>query len=61
VKALRRRLKLSQDEFAVRFGFTAARIRVWEQGRSRPDGAIRAYLKVIEYNPAVVQKALEAA
>ena len=61
VKAMRRRLKLSQGEFAARFGFTAARIRDWEQGRSKPDGAVRAYLKVIERNPAAVTKALEAA
>jgi DNA-binding transcriptional regulator YiaG len=61
VKAMRQRLNLSQDEFAARFGFTAARIRDWEQGRSKPDGAVRAYLKVIERNPAAVKKALEAA
>ena len=42
VRALRRKLRLSQDQFARRFGFTAARIRDWEQGRSRPDGAGRA-------------------
>ena len=61
VKAMRRRLKLSQDQFALRFGFTAARVRDWEQGRSKPDGAVRAYLKVIDKNPAAVKKALELA
>ncbi len=61
VKAMRHKLKLSQDEFAARFGFTAARIRDWEQGRSKPDGAVRAYLKVIEKNPVAVAKALIAA
>lgn len=61
VKAMRERLDLSQGEFAARFGFTAARIRDWEQGRSRPDGAVRAYLKVIDRIPAAVKKALEAA
>ena len=58
VKALRRKFKLSQDEFAARFGFTAARIRDWEQGRSKPDGALRAYLMVIEHQPKAVETAL---
>lgn len=60
VKRMRRRLKLSQSEFARRFGFTPARIRDWEQGRSRPDGAVRAYLLVIERNPHAVERALKA-
>ncbi len=61
VKSMRSRLKLSQDDFAACFGFTAARIRDWEQGRSKPDGAVRAYLKVIDHDPKAVQKALKAA
>ncbi len=61
VRAIRRKLKLTQEEFAQRFGFTAARVRDWEQGRSKPDGALRAYLMVIERNPKAVEKALEAA
>jgi putative transcriptional regulator len=60
VKRMRRRLRLSQSEFAKRFGFTPARIRDWEQGRSRPDGAVRAYLMVIERDPRAVQRALKA-
>jgi len=61
VKALRRKLRLSQDEFARRYGFTPARIRDWEQGRSKPDGAVRAYLLVIEREPDAVARALSAA
>jgi len=61
VKALRERLGLSQDRFAARFGFTAARIRDWEQGRSSPDGAVRAYLLVIAREPEAVDRALTAA
>jgi putative transcriptional regulator len=60
VKQLRRRLRLSQAEFAQRFGFTPARIRDWEQGRSKPDGAVRAYLLVIEREPRAVERALKA-
>lgn len=61
VKALRHELGLSQAEFAHRFGFTPARIRDWEQGRSKPDGAVRAYLMVIERDPKAVERALSAA
>jgi putative transcriptional regulator len=59
VKAMRRQLKLSQSQFAERFGFTAARIRDWEQGRSRPDGALRAYLIVIQKETQAVVRALK--
>ena len=61
VRALRRRLGLSQDEFALRFRFTPARIRDWEQGRSKPDSAVRAYLTVIAREPEAVARALNAA
>lgn len=61
VKALRRKLRLSQDQFARRYGFTPARIRDWEQGRSKPDGAVRAYLIVIEREPEAVARALKVA
>ncbi len=60
VKALRRKLKLSQTAFAKRYGFSTARIRDWEQGRSRPDGAVRAYLLVIQREPEAVNRALAA-
>jgi putative transcriptional regulator len=59
VKKLRSRLGLSQNEFANRFGFTPARIRDWEQGRSSPDGAVRAYLIVIAKESAAVERALK--
>jgi putative transcriptional regulator len=58
VKGIRSRLGLSQSEFAQRYGLTAARVRDWEQGRSKPDSAARAYLIVIEKDPAAVERAL---
>jgi putative transcriptional regulator len=61
VKALRRRLGMTQQEFALEFGFKLARLRDWEQGRSRPDGAMRAYLIVIDREPKAVARALKAA
>ena len=59
--AMRKKLGLSQEAFAKKFGFNVARIRDWEQGRSVPDGAIRAYLQVIRKNPEAVLAALDAA
>jgi putative transcriptional regulator len=61
VKALRKKLKLSQVGFATRYGFGLARLKDWEQGRSRPDSAVRAYLLVISREPEAVKRALEAA
>jgi putative transcriptional regulator len=61
VKAIRQKVGLSQPEFAARFGFGVARIRDWEQGRSHPDGALRAFLMVIDKNPQAVVEALQTA
>lgn len=61
VKALRQRLGLTQEDFARRYGFNVARVRDWEQGRSRPDGALRAYLVVIDRETEAVDRALRAA
>ena len=61
VRAVRVRLKLTQEEFSIRFGLTLARVRDWEQGRSFPDSAARAYLTVIEREPKAVARALAEA
>lgn len=61
VRAMRRKLGLTQEAFARRYGLTLARVRDWEQGRSAPDGAVRAYLKVIEKEPEAVERALAVA
>ena len=38
VKALRRKLGMSQSRFAKSFGFRLAAVQSWEQGRRRPEG-----------------------
>ena len=58
VVAIRSRLGLSQAEFAARFGFKLDAVQNWEQGRRRPEGAARAFLRVIEREPEAVQRAL---
>jgi len=58
VRAIRVRLGLTQQEFAVRFGFSVNTLRHWEQGRRVPEAPTRAYLLVIDREPKAVEKAL---
>lgn len=59
VKAIRKKLRLSQEAFAQRFGLSAAAVREWEQQRRQPDLAARVLLRVIAYNPDAVIEALQ--
>ena len=61
VRAMRRRLGLSQSEFAAKFGFQPATLKNWEQGRTRPDGPARVLLAVIACHPEAVEDALRKA
>lgn len=61
VAAIRKRLGLSQEVFARKFGLSAATLRDWEQGRRRMDRTARALLKVIEHAPETVERALKIA
>ena len=61
VKAIRTRLKLTQQAFAARFGFSVNTLRHWEHGTRQPEGPTRAYLLVIDRAPDVVQRALRIA
>jgi len=58
VKEIRDNLRLSQPEFAARFGFNLGTLRQWEQGRRQPDSAARVLLSVISHAPNVVDEAL---
>jgi len=59
VLLIRRRLHLTQEAFAGRFGIPVVTIRDWEQGRSRPEKGMRSYLRVIERIPDRVEEALQ--
>jgi putative transcriptional regulator len=61
VRGIRRRLKMTQTEFALRFGFTVCTIRNWEQGRRYPSGSDRVFLTLISKDPETVQRLLAAA
>jgi putative transcriptional regulator len=58
VRAIRRKLRLSQARFARRYGFSLGSVRNWEQGRRRPEGPARILLKVIDTDPKFVDRAL---
>ena len=60
VKAIRKRVKMSQGEFARAYGIGKRALQEWEQGGRQPDSAARAYLTVIAKEPAVVRRAIES-
>jgi len=58
VKAIRKRIKMSQAEFSMAYGISKRALQEWEQGGRQPDSAARAYLTVISKEPAMVRRAL---
>lgn len=59
VKSIRKRLKLSQRQFANTFHLSVRTVQDWEQHRRVPDGTARAYLTAIAKAPELVMEALE--
>jgi putative transcriptional regulator len=58
VRDLRRRARLTQQEFAAKVGVPVETIRNWEQGKRMPRGPARALLAVIAHAPDTVFAAL---
>jgi putative transcriptional regulator len=58
VKAIRKKVGMSQSEFASAFALNRRTLQEWEQGKTAPDNAVRAYLTVIDRNPEAVVEAL---
>jgi putative transcriptional regulator len=58
VRGIRKRLRLSQERFADRFGLSANAVRHWESGRRQPEAAARALLIVIAADPEFVMRSL---
>jgi putative transcriptional regulator len=61
VRTVRKRLGLSQVEFAARFHVPVGTLRDWEQNRRQPDAPALAYLRVIAREPDMVARALVVA
>lgn len=58
VKAIRKTLNVSQEDFANYFGVGKRTIQEWEQGRRTPTTTARILLSVIAKEPKVVQRVL---
>jgi putative transcriptional regulator len=57
---LRKRLGLTQDQFARALRIPVSTLRNWEQGRVLPDPAARSLLAIVAKNPKAALKALAA-
>lgn len=60
VRAIREARKLSQAEFAAKYGFSVATVMDWEHGRRIPTGPSRTLLLVMAKHPDAVDEVLAA-
>lgn len=58
IRAIRHKLRLTQQQFAATFHLSLAAVRDWEQARYQPDQAARTLLQVIAKDPEAVKRAL---
>ena len=61
VQALRKRIGLTQEEFAAKFGISLGTLRHWERGDRKPHGPALVLLRVIEKDDRAVLRALAKA
>jgi putative transcriptional regulator len=61
VRRVRERVGMTQREFAEQYHFNLRRLQDLEQGRTEPDSDLKAYLKLIEHDPKLVKRILDAA
>ncbi|GBQ91265.1 hypothetical protein AA13595_3078 [Gluconacetobacter johannae DSM 13595] len=59
VAAIRKKLKLTREQFAVRYGLEEETIKGWEKGVRAPDTAAKSYLRVIASDPGGVRVAYQ--
>jgi len=58
VRAIRRKLHMSQSEFARKYRIPLPTLKNWEQGRRQPDAPAAAYLQAIALRPREISEAL---
>jgi len=61
VRGIRKKLRLTQFEFADRFQLSRRTVQEWEQGRAVPDQQSITLLRAIAHAPNIVEKALSKA
>ena len=58
ITELRRKLKMTQTQFATAFGISVSTLRNWEQGHRNPTGAAITLIKVAKRHPKAVLEAV---
>ena len=61
VVALRRFVRLTQEQFARAMGISVHTLRNWEQDRRRPQGPALALLRIAARHPRIIRENLESA
>jgi len=59
VRAIRAKTGMSQQRFCATFGISLGTLRHWEQGLRSPRGPARILLKVVDYDPKAVIRAID--
>ncbi|HEX5499391.1 MAG TPA: helix-turn-helix domain-containing protein [Thermomicrobiales bacterium] len=60
VRAIRKRLGVSQELFAETLNVSPSAVRAWEQGQRRPDGAARRLLELADHAPLALFRSVGA-
>ena len=58
---VRKKLGMTQEQFAAALNIPLATLRNWEQGRTLPDPAARALLTIVAKEPEIALRALKVA
>lgn len=61
IAALRRFVRLTQEQFAQAMGISVHTLRNWEQGRRTPEGPAIALLRIAAKHPRIIRENLETA
>ena len=60
IKAIRRKVNMSQAMFARSYHLSLDTLKGWEQGKRSPDAAASNYLRLIQADPEFVRRTLAA-
>lgn len=59
VQTVRERLKMTQEEFALRYRFSLRTLQNWERGSPEPPPHVWSFLRTIQRDPETARKAQE--
>ena len=58
VRSIRKKLSLSRQDFADRYGFSARTLQHWEQGDRQPNGTAKILLLLLQREPTIIENIL---